>query len=268
MRKLFEQLGFDFSEKPAESPQTAPQLFQPASVPRPIVEKPARGKAALRARTAVMFSRLQDLGLHNVDRLVLMRTRTVMVSMMGRNLRVNEGYADAPESVLRAIVVFATARNRKTRNIARDVILSYEIQRAPAPRRPERARPGDVGLLTQLAAAHKELNATWFGSTLTDIPIRLSVKMSTRHGHYDPVSRHVRPEIVMSRRHVVKDGWREATHTLLHEMVHQWQHETGLPIDHGREFRKKAKEVGIVAAARRDLRPLEKLRGYSAQGIR
>ena len=37
-------------------------------------------------------------------------------------------------------------------------------------------------------------------------------------------------------------------------MVHQWQDETGLPIDHGRAFRAKAREVGIAPQARRELR--------------
>jgi hypothetical protein len=40
-------------------------------------------------------------------------------------------------------------------------------------------------------------------------------------------------------------------HTLLHEMVHQWQDETGRAIDHGAGFRAKARDVGIAAAARR-----------------
>ncbi len=34
-------------------------------------------------------------------------------------------------------------------------------------------------------------------------------------------------------------------HTLLHEMVHQWQQESGLPVAHDRAFRAKAREVGI-----------------------
>jgi hypothetical protein len=204
----------------------------------------------------VLLSRLLDMGLKNVDALVLMRTRTVMVSLIGRTLRINEGYADAPESVLRAIVQFATARTRSARNAAKDVILSYEVDRAPASKRPERARPGDESIIVRLRAAHRELNVQHFGGTLSEIPIRLSGKMATRLGHFDPGSRRVPAEIVLSRRHVTRHGWREAMHTLLHEMVHQWQHETGIPVDHGREFRRKATEVGITAAARRDLTPL------------
>jgi hypothetical protein len=41
--------------------------------------------------------------------------------------------------------------------------------------------------------------------------------------------------------------------TLLHEMVHQWQAETGQPVDHGRAFRRKAREVGITPRAVADL---------------
>jgi hypothetical protein len=44
-------------------------------------------------------------------------------------------------------------------------------------------------------------------------------------------------------------------HTLLHEMVHQWQAENGLPVDHRGGFRRKAREVGILPAARRPVRP-------------
>lgn len=262
------QLGF-FSDVPA-----APAASAGASAAAPSVEdvsnavasaevdesRQVRGRAALRARTAVLFSRLQDMGLRGVDQLVLMRTRTVMVSLIGRTLRVHEGYAEAPESVLRAIVAFAVARNKNERVAAREVILAHDVERAPVARRQEPSRPGDAALITQLTEAHRQLNAQWFDGTLKSIPLRLSGKMATRLGHYDPGSRHLAPEIVMSRTHIAKHGWREAMHTLLHEMVHQWQHETGRPVDHGPEFRNKAREVGITPAARRDVTPLERQR--------
>ena len=47
------------------------------------------------------------------------------------------------------------------------------------------------------------------------------------------------------RRH----AWAEVEETLLHEMVHQWQAETGRAVDHGAEFRRKAREVGGVPRA-------------------
>jgi hypothetical protein len=195
-----------------------------------------------------------------VDQLVLMRTRTVMVSLIGRALRVHEGYAEAPESVLRAIVAFAIARNKTERLAAREVILAHDVERAPVARRQEPAKPGDLAMIAQLTEAHRQLNAQWFASSLKSIPLRLSGKMATRLGHFDPGSRHLEPEIVMSRSHIAKHGWREAMHTLLHEMVHQWQHETGQPVDHGTAFRQKARDVGIAPAARRNVTPLEKRR--------
>ncbi len=229
-----------------------------------VKERPARSRSATRARTAVLFSRLQDMGLRGVESLVLMRTRTVMVSLIGRTLRVNDGYADAPEHVLRAIVTFATARTKAARTAARDEILAFETDRAPAPRRVEAPRPGDLSLIAQLTEAHRQLNAQHFDAALSTVPIRLSGRMATRLAHYDPGSKHVPSEIVMSRKHVVRHGWKEAMHTLLHEMVHQWQHETGAPVDHGPGFRKKAKAVGIAPSARRDVVPLERRRRAAA----
>ena len=269
----FAQLGFDFTDTAgvATSPSTladnersTPLTFShapPRGAPRfadAPGARPARGRSATRARTAVLFSRLQDMGLRGVESLVLMRTRTVMVSLIGRTLRVNEGYADAPEPVLRAIVTFATSRTKHARVAARDAILQFEIDRPPAPRRTEPPRPGDLALMAQLAEAHRQLNARHFGATLTALPIRLSGRMATRLAHFDPGSKHVPSEIVMSRKHVVKHGWSEAMHTLLHEMVHQWQHETGAPVDHLAGFRRKAREVGITPSARRDVMPLER----------
>ena len=272
----FAQLGFDFfSDTPVVADVATPPApmssllpTAPPPVPRtePARDRPARGRAATRARTAVLFSRLQDLGLRGVESLVLMRTRNVMVSVIGRTLRVNEGYADAPESVLRSIVAFATARTRAERVAAREGILTFEIERPPAPRRVEPPRPGDLALIAQLSEAHRQLNAQHFGGTLTAVPILLSGRMATRLGHYDPGSRHASAEIVLSRKHVVKHGWREAMHTLLHEMVHQWQHETGAPVDHGPGFRKKAREVGITPAARRDVMPIERHRRRGTAG--
>ncbi|WP_337172583.1 SprT-like domain-containing protein [Gemmatimonas aurantiaca] len=262
------QLGFDlFGMAPsATAPaETSSAMSLPMSPSAPVdaetaEPRPARGRTALRARTAVLFSRLQDLGLRGVDALVLMRTRTVMVSLIGRTLRVHEGYADAPERVLHAVVAFAIARTKTERQAARDVILAYDVERAPVARRRESARPGDLPMLAQLAEAHRQLNARWFEGTLQAIPVRLSGRMATRLGHFDPGSKHTPPEIVLSRTHITRHGWREAMHTLLHEMVHQWQHETARPVDHGAEFRRKAREVGITPAARRDVTPLEKKR--------
>ncbi len=61
-------------------------------------------------------------------------------------------------------------------------------------------------------------------------------------------------EIAISRRHLAEDGWDEVGHTLLHEMVHQWQVESGTDPDHGPAFRAKAREVGVEPGALRAVR--------------
>jgi hypothetical protein len=76
--------------------------------------------------------------------------------------------------------------------------------------------------------------------------------MKTRLGELAVDLRTGRPiRITMSRRHIRRHGWAEVEHTLLHEMVHQWQAETGRPVDHGAGFRRKAREVGVVPRAKR-----------------
>ncbi len=58
-------------------------------------------------------------------------------------------------------------------------------------------------------------------------------------------------EIAISSLHLQRDGWKEVEQTLLHEMIHQWQAETGKVVDHGSTFRAQAREIGIPACASR-----------------
>jgi predicted SprT family Zn-dependent metalloprotease len=75
--------------------------------------------------------------------------------------------------------------------------------------------------------------------------------MRTRLGHLS-LDQAGRPtDITISRRHLAAHGWDEAEQTLLHEMVHLWQWVIGHTVDHGPQFRAKAREVGVAAAARR-----------------
>jgi len=106
----------------------------------------------------------------------------------------------------------------------------------------------------RLRRAHESYNREKFAGSLSTPPIRVSRRMKGRLGHYT----HREPsgeggEIVISRRHIKRHGWAEAMDTLVHEMIHQWQDETGLPVDHGRGFRAKARAVGISPLARRDV---------------
>jgi len=202
--------------------------------------------------------RLRLLGLRDVSRVLTHTNRTVMVSIgSDGTLRLHRGYAWASDRVLRAIVRFLDPRvpRRMRRNAQRELLAFPAEHYAPAPPRParrERARPGDLRLIDRLQRLHAELNARHFGRSLGELPIRLSGRMRTRLGELAVDLRTGRPlEIALSRRHLARHEWAEVEHTLLHEMVHQWQAETGLRVDHGPTFRRKAREVGVLPAARR-----------------
>jgi hypothetical protein len=206
----------------------------------------------------VLAARLGALGLVGVERIRTHANRTVMLSLSRGTLRIHRGYAQAPDRVLRAIVRFLAPHvPRALRRVAQREFLAFPVEEhappRPAPaRRPERERPGDVAVLARLRDSHRRLNDRHFGGGLGEIPIRLSGRMRTRLGELSADRRDGRPiEIAISRRHVARHPWAEVEHTLLHEMVHQWQGETGLPLDHGAGFRRKAREVGILDRARR-----------------
>ncbi len=119
-------------------------------------------------------------------------------------------------------------------------------------RRRQQTHPADRRFLGRLRRLHAELNDRHFGGGLHPVPLRVSSRMVTRLGELtvDPGA-HRAVEIAISRLHVVQDGWDEVRDTLLHEMIHQWQVETGGAPDHGKRFRRKAREVGITPVARR-----------------
>ncbi len=200
-----------------------------------------------------LLARLRALGLDRIDRCRLTRNRNVMVSFSARELRVHEGYLAAPEPVLRAIVVFVQGRTRAERREAQRVIVAHPVRSARPPARRERTRADDAPMAARLARHHAELNAQHFGGALKEVPVRVSRRMKSRLGHYPAASSSEPAEIAISWRHIRRHGWEEALHTLLHEMVHQWQDERGHTIDHGRTFRTKAREVGIAPYARRAL---------------
>ena len=206
-------------------------------------------------RSAIeLFTRLRSLGLKGFDSCRLTRNRTVVVSFSGRELRVHEAFLAAPHTVLASIVIFACGRTRADRAAARRAILAYPIERPPPARRArEQADPADAPLVRKLETWHTEYNRQHFAGQLSSVTLRVSRRMKSRLGHYSPPARggDDRAEIVISRRHIRRHGWSEALHTLLHEMVHQWQDEHGHVIDHGPTFRARARAVGITPSARR-----------------
>lgn len=209
-------------------------------------EPPPRNAEELRTR-------LQRLGLRSQYRVRLTTNRTVVVSYSGGELRIHNSFLDADEDVWKAIIAFVHGRNRVVRQEARRTILQFPVARSNDPprrkRKPERTHSADVPFIHELTRWHTAYNEERFGGALREIPIRISRRMKSRLGHYSPAADGCAPEIVLSRRHIRRDGWTEALHTLLHEMVHQWQDEQGLVVDHGASFRAKARAVGITPLA-------------------
>ena len=211
----------------------------------------------------LLARRLEQLGVHRilgVKGLVVHHNRTVMRSYTPqRVLRLHAGFAKAPDRVLEAIIRFLTPRLPRTeRQEAEQEFLAFPVfEHAPAPARrraSELPQPGDVALLHRLEEMHRRLNAEYFGGLLGPMRFRLSGRMRTRLGELTVERASGKPtEIALSRRHFRAHGWSEVEHTVLHEMVHQWQAETGQVVDHGPGFRKKARSVGIVPSAVRDL---------------
>jgi len=206
--------------------------------------------AATSDEALALEAALRRYGLRGVTRIRLTRNRTVMVSFRGSELRVHRGYTAAPPHVLQAIVDFVNGRG-STRRRAQHVLLSFPAGDHAGPVRRERPHPDDQAMVARLRTAHEAFNHERFDGVLGSVGIRISRRMRSRLGHYRLATADEPAEIVISRRHIRRDGWRHAMITLLHEMVHQWQHEQGLPVDHGRDFRSMARAVGIPPRARR-----------------
>ena len=209
---------------------------------------------------AFLVQRLSALGLRGVQRVESHQNRAVMVSVTPRGvLRIHRGYAYAPDSVLAAIVTFVKPGTRlQRRRAAQAVILAFPVDAFAPPQRARRrrkpsARPEDLPLLRKLTAMHKLFNEQFFDGQLSRISLRISRRMRRRLGELMLDANDAPVEIAISSRHVVRDGWHEVEQTMLHEMIHQWQAESGRPVDHGAIFRKKAREVGVTPRAMRDV---------------
>ncbi len=243
-------------EAPGPVVEPLPHRMPEARLARvsPAIREASGDACQTRVDPDALLHALRENGLRGVDRVVLTRNRRTMVSLAGGVLRVHEGFAAAPPDVHSAIATFATSRNRAKRSAARDIIVAYPVPVAPPARRPAAQHPDDVPMAARLTLLHAQLNLEHFGGRLDPLEILVSRRLARRLGHYT-LRAHAggRGEIVISRRHVRRDGWPEAIHTLLHEMVHQWQDETGRPVDHGRGFRAKCRAVGIEPAATRML---------------
>jgi SprT-like family len=232
---------------PAPVPAQAPATRAPR-LPDTVVAPVASGSPTALDPAAFLVL------LRGVSQLVFTQNRRTMVSLASGVLRVHEGFVSAPPAVHAAIATFATSRNRAKRMAARDVIVAHPVPVRGPTRRPVAQHPDDAAMAARLTLLHAQLNLEHFDGALEPLEILVSRRLKRRLGHYAMRAQNGgRGEIVISRGHVRRDGWPEAIHTLLHEMVHQWQDETGRPVDHGSGFRAKCRAVGIAPAATRML---------------
>lgn len=198
--------------------------------------------------------RLRALGLRGVEHVVAHRNRRIVLSVTpSRVLRVHEGFALAPDRVLKAIVRYVRPGTpRALRRAALSEIVTFPVETiAPPPPRAPRPRADDLPVLEQLETMHHALNTRHFGGALGAVTFRLSGRMRERLGEFTGGRGGAPSEIAISGRHIRRDGWAEVEHTLLHEMIHQWQAERGKPVNHGREFRHMARLLGVLPRARR-----------------
>lgn len=218
--------------------------------------------AARDADRELLTRRLELLGLHGPRGVEVHENKTVLVSVTKRGvLRVHRGYAYASDRVLKAVVAFVHSRTKPTeRRRAEQELIKFPVedfvQRSRRRPQRERLRPGDRRLIRELKKLHERLNRRHFRGKLLPVTFRISSKMRTRLGELtvDPRTNRV-TEIAIGRHHIETDGWEEVAHTLLHEMVHQWQVESGYEPDHGERFRRKAVQVGVEPGARRIVKP-------------
>jgi hypothetical protein len=234
-------------------------LFDSAATDRPstalartvaVAPDPTSTKALVESKFLAL---LRSRGLKSIASLKLTRNARVMVSFHGAEMRVHRGYLDAKPEVLDAIVRLVEGRTKSIRREAGKFVVAH----APAgisdePTRRERTHPDDAAWSARLVEEHRRLNEERFAGSLAPIAVRVSRRMKSRLGHYSPGTASMPAEIAISRRHIRRHGWDDALETLVHEMVHQWQAETGAPLDHGPGFRRKAREVGIRPRARRE----------------
>lgn len=84
------------------------------------------------------------------------------------------------------------------------------------------------------------LNAQHFGGVLRSYRIVYNARLTSVAGRigYRPPVIELSVPLLRANRHHLND-------TLLHEMVHAWLHQHGLPNGHGSHFKQKMREVGL-----------------------
>lgn len=95
--------------------------------------------------------------------------------------------------------------------------------------------------LPEVEALYQKLNQEHFGGKLPLCHLELSRKLTRTAGKIWPRRHLIRISISYHEYY----GLEELSNTILHEMVHLWLHEQGLPSGHTARFRQKLAEVGL-----------------------
>jgi len=94
--------------------------------------------------------------------------------------------------------------------------------------------------IADLQLLFARLNLEHFGGTLRAHRIGYNARMTTCTGRIS-----YRPPVIELSLPLLTRHPRQITPTLLHEMVHAWLYQVGLPSGHGRDFKAKMREVGL-----------------------
>ena len=119
-------------------------------------------------------------------------------------------------------------------------LVSMRVRKADAP------HPRDAALIRDLTLLFRVFNRRHFGDKLPEVPIRLTGRFHRTLANLREVD--TDPSIVwfvFSRQYVERASSASIKDTLLHEMIHLWQHEQGQREYHNALFRAKARELGV-----------------------
>jgi predicted SprT family Zn-dependent metalloprotease len=98
---------------------------------------------------------------------------------------------------------------------------------------------------TTVKALLKEINATYFNSELDLTYVFVSFpKMRGKLANF--IARNKEWQALQINPVFQELPIEEVFDTLVHEMVHIWQYQNGLPLDHRANFKRKAAEIGTI----------------------
>jgi len=209
---------------------------------------------------------LRREGAQRLKRVAFRPNRSTIWSLTqsGRVLNLHEGYRAAPTSVLKAFAVIAnhsrrpTSRYREACRVVRGWPgIDHALRRMHRPgsgraaSRPIRCQ-GTPQEQLRVRRLYERLNRTRFGDRLpTDIPLRISRRMTSRLGHIAPEGTSRNPlvgEIALNRSLLRKGNEEALRETLLHEMAHVAAYLFDGDSGHGEAWRTWARRAGCRPA--------------------